>query len=80
MITNDNSSAMQVKPEGAVKYYAGAWYSEDGHSVAAQAPENCWHCGKPTVWVEINFEAHLCLGACTDAKWREYREEQLKDE
>lgn len=69
-----NNSPTATKPEGAFKYYAGAWYSEDGHSIANKVPGKCWHCGKPTVWIEINFEAPLCLGACTDAKWKEYQE------
>ena len=72
---NDDSPTV-TKPEGAYKYYMGAWYSEDGHSFAAMAPSECWHCHKPTVWVEVNFGIHLCLGTCTDAKWKEYQEAQ----
>lgn len=32
----------------------------------------CWVCGRPTLWVELNFEAYLCPGKCTDLKWEEY--------
>jgi hypothetical protein len=32
----------------------------------------CWHCSRPTRWVELNFESHLCSEECTDAKWKEY--------
>lgn len=34
----------------------------------------CWHCGKPTPWIEINFETNLCPGACNDAKTAEWWE------
>jgi endogenous inhibitor of DNA gyrase (YacG/DUF329 family) len=35
-------------------------------------PRPCWHCGRPTCWVELSFEAPLCPGPCTDVKWTEY--------
>ena len=28
----------------------------------AWRPAPCWHCGKPTHWVEVNFEARLHRG------------------
>jgi hypothetical protein len=34
----------------------------------------CWICGKPTTWVELNFQAWVCTGACTDEAWRRYWE------
>lgn len=34
----------------------------------------CWHCGKSTHWVDINFEAYLCSPSCEDAKWDEYNQ------
>lgn len=37
-------------------------------------PGKCWHCGKQTHWVDINFEAHLCSPSCEDAKWDEYNQ------
>lgn len=33
----------------------------------------CWHCGQPTTWVDIDFETALHPGACSEAKWDEYR-------
>ncbi len=38
----------------------------------------CWHCGEPTHFVEIHFEAPLCPGRCTDVKWEEYLAEQRR--
>jgi hypothetical protein len=32
----------------------------------------CWHCGTPTRWLDLAFEAPLCPGRCSDAKAREY--------
>jgi len=32
----------------------------------------CWHCGQPTRFVEVAFEAPLHPGACEEAKDREY--------
>lgn len=34
----------------------------------------CWHCGRPTHWLELNFGTSLCPGDCTDAKWAEFDE------
>lgn len=33
----------------------------------------CWCCGQQMNWVEINYEAWLCPGACTVTKDREFR-------
>lgn len=41
------------------------------YSLAAE-PRPCWHCGQPTRFLEVNFEAPLCPGACTEAKEAEY--------
>ena len=35
--------------------------------------EECWHCGQPTTWVDIDFEARLHPGPCSERKWDEYR-------
>jgi hypothetical protein len=32
----------------------------------------CWQCGKPTHWVEINYEAHTHRGRCTEAADAEF--------
>jgi hypothetical protein len=34
---------------------------------------NCWHCGRLTRFIEINFEAYLCPGDCTAAKWAAFQ-------
>lgn len=39
----------------------------------------CWHCSRPTHWVELAFEAPLCPGPCTAFKWREYTDANLTD-
>jgi hypothetical protein len=36
--------------------------------------QDCWNCGRKTMWVELNFEAHICSEQCNDAKWKEYLE------
>lgn len=36
--------------------------------------KKCWICDEPTTWVELNFQAWVCLGACTDEAWRRYWE------
>lgn len=46
----------------------------DFEVVKLEAKNPCWHCGRPTQWVELNFEAHLCSEECVDAKWKEYFE------
>lgn len=33
-----------------------------------EEPRPCWHCGRPSRWLELNFEAPLHPGACSDAK------------
>lgn len=38
------------------------------HIIDPVGPRPCWHCGAPTRYVEVNFEAPLCPGACTDEK------------
>lgn len=32
----------------------------------------CWNCGKPTAYVDLGFEAHLCSEQCRDVKWADY--------
>lgn len=32
----------------------------------------CWHCGKMTKFVDLDFEAHLCSLRCQNAKIAEY--------
>ena len=38
---------------------------------AAFPPRPCWQCGKPTPWLEVNFEAPTCIG-CVDGAWIAY--------
>jgi hypothetical protein len=45
-----------------------------GDKLYIEQEEPCWHCGKPTHWVDLDFEAPLCFGECSRAKWREYLE------
>lgn len=42
--------------------------------IHAHGASTCWHCGKTTEWVEINFEAYLCSDECLSAKIDEYLE------
>lgn len=37
-------------------------------------PRPCWQCGRRCWWVEINFEAVIHRGACTDRAWTIYQE------
>lgn len=43
-----------------------------GRFLPDQPERPCWHCGEPTTFVEINFEAPLHPGPCTDQKEVEY--------
>lgn len=50
---------------------------ERGHLEAFMvAPEirDCWICGKPTRFLQFDFEAPQHPGECTDRAWREYFE------
>lgn len=40
--------------------------------VRLDADEACWHCGRRTHWVDMNFMAYLCSEECDRAKWKEY--------
>lgn len=37
-------------------------------------PRECWHCGEPCQWIDLDFEAALHPGVCERAKWAEYFE------
>ena len=51
------------------------WAAWDDHTILAQEGSGpCWHCGKETRWIEINFESWLCSPECNAAKWKEYEE------
>lgn len=43
-----------------------------GRYTLAEEARPCWHCEHPTRFLEVNFEAPLCPGACTEAKEEEY--------
>lgn len=32
----------------------------------------CWHCGEPCTWIDVDFETALHPGRCSQAKWDEY--------
>lgn len=32
----------------------------------------CWHCRQPTTWIDLDFEAALHPGECSETKWDEY--------
>lgn len=34
----------------------------------------CWHCGKLTHLVDVDFEAHLCSSKCQQAKIKEWQQ------
>lgn len=38
----------------------------------------CFYCGALTEWIEVNFEAYLCL-ECDDAAWAQYWEDYFID-
>lgn len=40
--------------------------------ISVVEPGKCWHCEKPTRYVEVNFETYLCPGECTNSKLVEY--------
>lgn len=54
-----------------------------GRYTLADEPRPCWHCEQPTRFLEVNFEAPLCPGACTEAKeaeyWQALSEEHRRD-
>lgn len=37
----------------------------------------CWHCGQPTQFISIDFQAYIHPQVCADAKWAEF-EQALK--
>lgn len=47
---------------------------ESSHLVFKSGVTNpCWRCKRPTQWVELSFEAHMCSPACDDESWDDYR-------
>jgi hypothetical protein len=32
----------------------------------------CWVCGRPTKWVSLHFEAHVCSMVCDGLGWHRY--------
>ena len=40
--------------------------------VLDKPPEECWICGDPTRWIEVNFETRMCPGPCADEAWGRY--------
>lgn len=31
----------------------------------------CWHCERPTTWMDLDFECWLHPGRCSEVKWDE---------
>lgn len=58
MITNDPNQQLEV-----------AWLNG---FIWTPYEKPCWHCGEPTTWVDLDFEAPLHPGRCSEAKWDEY--------
>lgn len=62
------------------------WWEHRGIAVA-HAIGDCWHCHRPTRFIDLDFQTFLHPGACQDAKvneWiaatvREYTELQFDD-
>lgn len=48
------------------------WTSGYVHAMAASPEEPCIQCGQPTAWIDFDFQARLCPGACTEAMWLDY--------
>lgn len=42
------------------------------HHITSEHEKPCWRCGNPTRFIDIDFQAHLCPGACTEAKTEEF--------
>lgn len=38
----------------------------------------CFICYRPTYWLEISFEAHMCSPRCTEILWSQYWELNAK--
>ena len=34
--------------------------------------QDCWHCGQPTTWIDLDFQTALHPGPCSASKWDEY--------
>ena len=64
------------------KKYPNAKHNEEPEMLIVcfkdSPPKPCWHCGEPTVFVEISFEAAMCSDECNVAKWKEYEEAERR--
>lgn len=48
-------------------------FQPEGENVfLGSCEEPCMHCGHPTPWVDLCFEAHLCSEECSEAAWQEF--------
>ncbi len=48
------------------------------HFIWVPYERDCWHCGQPTTWIDVDFEAALHPGRCSEAKWDEYRWAEMR--
>ena len=44
-----------------------------GHFLWVPFEAECWKCGKPTTWIDLDFETALHPGPCSEKAWDEYR-------
>ncbi len=61
-------------PTGGVYLGQRIRFEGDEYLRHTGGPGLCWHCGHPTPWLSISFEAHICSEECGRAKWDEYLE------
>lgn len=40
--------------------------------VRVDVPGKCCECGRTTEWMEVNLEAYLCPGGCSEVVWEDY--------
>lgn len=43
------------------------------HFIWVPVERDCWQCGQPTTWIDLDFEAALHPGPCSERAWDEYR-------
>lgn len=44
----------------------GFYFNEEGDCLWSDDEQPCQMCGKPTHWIEINYEQHFCSRKCID--------------
>jgi len=46
--------------------------ADDDGVIKVSNSRPCWECERPTAFVDLDFQAHLCSPECRDLKWNEY--------